>query len=414
MRIERAQLRQIADGFAVGVVVALPWSTSVASILLVLWLLTLIPTLDPRDLRDVMRHPAAWLPVALVIVGAAGMLWADVSWKERIRSFEPFARLLVLPLLFAQFRHSERAHWVFIGFLVSCLALLAVSFAGMLAGGIGGRFKTYGVPVRDYIAQSGEFILCAAGLFYVAMMNWSERRLGYAIAALALAAFFLVNVFFVAPSRTALVTVPILLILFAVTQCRWTQMLALLAAIAVLVGIVWVSSPKVQERLTGIYTEVQEHRTNNTPTSAGLRVEFWTKALEMVRQSPLIGHGTGSIRELFVRASAEGTALSRTVNPHNQTLTVAIQVGLIGAAVLIAMWLSHLTLFFRGIGLAAWIGLAIVTQNVIGGLFNNHLFDFVQAWLYLFGVGVAGGWVMKQSQAASAAALSPGRATAPS
>ena len=39
----------------------------------------------------------------------------------------------------------------------------------------------------------------------------------------------------------------------------------------------------------------------------------------------------------------------------------------------------------------ALIGIAIVTQNIVGGLFNSHLFDFTQGWFYVFGVGVLGG-----------------------
>jgi O-antigen ligase len=54
------------------------------------------------------------------------------------------------------------------------------------------------------------------------------------------------------------------------------------------------------------------------------------------------------------------------------------------------MWIAHL-LLFRGNGLAEWIGLVIVTQNIVGSLFNSHLFDFVQGWVYVIGVGVAGG-----------------------
>ena len=58
------------------------------------------------------------------------------------------------------------------------------------------------------------------------------------------------------------------------------------------------------------------------------------------------------------------------------------------------MWFAHLFLF-RGNDLAAWIGLVIVTQNIIGSLFNSHLFDFVQGWVYVIGVGVAGGMALK-------------------
>ena len=54
------------------------------------------------------------------------------------------------------------------------------------------------------------------------------------------------------------------------------------------------------------------------------------------------------------------------------------------------MWLAHL-LLFRGAGLANWIGLVVVVQNFVSSLFNSHLFDFVEGWIYVLGVGIAGG-----------------------
>jgi len=56
--------------------------------------------------------------------------------------------------------------------------------------------------------------------------------------------------------------------------------------------------------------------------------------------------------------------------------------------------MAHLSVF-RGGGLAAWAGLVIVTQNIVGSLFNSHLFDFTQGWSYVVGVGVAAGVVFR-------------------
>jgi O-antigen ligase len=401
-RIDRVQWRNAADVLAAVVAATIPWSTSISTIAIVLWLIVLIPTLRPAELRETMRHPAAFVPVALVAFAAAAMLWSGVSWKERFDGFEPFARFLILPLLFVQYRNSERWRWLFGAFLVSCTLLMALSFAGIAYGGtFGGRFKTYGVPVRDYITQSGEFILCAAGLFYVAMAALIERRTLRLVGALALAALFLLNVLFVAPSRTALVTVPLLLVLFAVTQCRLKVMLAFFAAIAVLCAVVWVSSVRVQERITGIVTEIRSHEANKVETSAGLRIDFWRQSFKVMQAAPVIGHGTGSVREMLARAAiAEGN--KPTVNPHNQGFTIGIQLGFAGVLLLLVMWSAHGALFLRGTSLVAWVGLAIVAQNVIGCLFNNHLFDFTQAWLYLFGVGTAGGVMLARSHGTSA------------
>jgi O-antigen ligase len=76
-------------------------------------------------------------------------------------------------------------------------------------------------------------------------------------------------------------------------------------------------------------------------------------------------------------------------------------VWIVGAALLIAMWSAHLTLF-RGGGWAACVGIVIVLQNVVSSLAHSHLFDFTQGWLYIFGVGVTGGMTLKKSDASSA------------
>ena len=51
---------------------------------------------------------------------------------------------------------------------------------------------------------------------------------------------------------------------------------------------------------------------------------------------------------------------------------------------------------FRGEGLATWIGLMVVVQNIFSSLFNSHLFDFHEGWMYVLGVGVAGGMVLQR------------------
>jgi O-antigen ligase len=399
-RYDRAQWRKLADGLAAAVVVAIPWSTSLAYILIGVWLIVLIPNTEPDEWRDVLKHPAAWLPVALVALSFAGIAWASgVDWADRFNGFTSFAKLLAIPVLMVQFRNSPRANWVFLGFLVSCSLVLLSSWAMVLTGmkAFTGGSTSYGVPVRDYIVQSQEFILCAVGLIYLVYLRMRERSFIWAMALGALTVLFLINVTFVAPSRTGLVTVPVLLVVLVMAHCRWTISVALGGAIIAAAAVVFIASPQIQKRISGIVTEVQDYRTRQKITSAGERFDFWTTALGIIEKAPAIGNGTGSVHESYVRASQErGSRRPATTNPHNQTLTVAIQLGFLGTVLLFAMWLSHALLFRCG-GLTGWVGLAVVAQNVIGSLFNNHLFDFTQAWIYMFGVGVAGGVALSQS-----------------
>jgi O-antigen ligase len=130
--------------------------------------------------------------------------------------------------------------------------------------------------------------------------------------------------------------------------------------------------------------------------------------LQFFADAPLIGHGTGSTKGLYEKAaSGPGWSAGTRVfpNPHNQTLNVAVQWGVIGIAVLYAMWIVHL-LLFRGDGLVNWVGLLVVVQNIFTSLFNSHIFDFHEGWMYVLGVGVAGGMVLKANLAQSAAQTS--------
>ena len=138
---------------------------------------------------------------------------------------------------------------------------------------------------------------------------------------------------------------------------------------------------------------------------SGTRIEFWKKSLRFIASAPVFGHGTGSIVEQFKHAEAgQGASAIPSSNPHNQTFAVGIQLGVIGMAVLWAMWIAQL-LVFRGRGLTMWIGLVVVTANIVGSLFNSFIFDFTEGWIYVFGVGVVTGMVRRSSDADADQAL---------
>jgi hypothetical protein len=54
------------------------------------------------------------------------------------------------------------------------------------------------------------------------------------------------------------------------------------------------------------------------------------------------------------------------------------------------MWFSHVLLFTDKL-LVSWFGLVVVVQNFVSSILNSHLFDFHEGWIYVLGVGVAGG-----------------------
>jgi O-antigen ligase len=407
--LQRKDFRTIPDCLAVAVAVALPWSTSVAGILIVLWLIALAPTLDLAGVRRAILTPAGGLPVALWVLAMLGMVWADATWAQRADGASGYHKLLMIPLLFIQFRRSDRGWHVLAGYLVSVVAVFAVSTVLAIWPNLSWRPEAgRGVPAKDYVAQSGEFVACTFALLYIAGELARAGRRMLAALCVALAFAFLGNVAYVATGRTALVVIPVLLVLLGARWAGWRGGLALCVAGAILASAAWFSSPYLRNRVLRVGDELNEYQAGSIATSSsGLRLAFWTRSFDLIERAPALGNGTMSLFETF-RRSADQSAAGQVVigNPHNQILAVAIQLGLFGAGLLIAMWVAHLLLFCGG-GAASWIGLVAVVQSIVSCLFNSHLFDFTQGWTYVFGVGVLGGLVMGGSRAP------PGLASAP-
>jgi O-antigen ligase len=401
------QLRNV-DRLAVLVAVLLPWSTTGVGIAAVLWLLALLPTIQPRALLGSLGRPASALPLAFVVLVLLGVLWSDASSHDRMHQLSQVGKFLMLPLLIYHFERSPHGMAVFVGFLISCALLSLVSCLVALDPNLsaklylsrGAYIPTSGIFVRNYIDQGQEFSLCAVALAYPAVTAWQEGRKRTSLLLAALGLWLVVNLLFVITSRTALVTMPIMLAVFALMHLRWRVALGLLSGLVLLVALALATSHQFRETVGKFFTDYRYTTVQGNESGIGSRLIYWEKSLRFFAAAPVIGHGTGSTRSLFEQTAEArvGTSTLITVvsDPHNQTLNVAVQWGIVGVALLWAMWLVHL-LLFRGEGLVAWIGLLVVVQNVLSSLINSHLFDFTEGWIYVLGVGVAAGMVAARS-----------------
>jgi O-antigen ligase len=396
----RAFWMPMADTFAVLTALSLPWSTSLVGIFSACWFGSAALTLDYPTYFRSLKQPICALPLALFALAAVGVLWSDASWGTRLYALGPAIKLLFLPVLFHHFERSSRGMWVFVAFLVSCTLLMVVSWVVMFEPSLALKqdVPERGIFVKNHIAQGQEFALCAVALAYPIYQLFRENRTRLALLFCAVVLGLLANMAFVVVSRTALVTMPIMLAVFAALHLRWRTSLMIFASVMLLAGISWVASSQLRNTTDSFVRDYREYKETNRATSVGLRLVYWQKSIGFIMEAPLAGHGTGSTRKLFERVATGPDVLAAgwvIDNPHNQTLNAAVQWGAIGVVLLWAMWIAHLRLF-RGEGLVAWIGLLVVVQNIFTSLFNSHIFDFHEGWMYVLGVGVAGGMMLKQ------------------
>jgi O-antigen ligase len=396
----RTPSRDVLHWLVVAIVASLPWSTSATSILVGLWVAVSLACVDWKAFRQVLLTPAVALPVLLACFAIVATMWSPGGPADRWNGLVSFLRLLIFPLVVLQYRESGHGKDILITFLASCTLLLLTSF--VLSGWPSLPQKYPGVPVKDYIVQSIEFAICGMVLVELAIVK-SQLNRGQAALLSILAAGFFVNILFVASGRTTFCILAGLVILHGWRRAGLKGAAMAMLASSVVVTGAWVVSPYFRGRILDVPMEVTEWRQHDAVTSSGLRLLFWKKALRMMAVAPIVGHGTGSIESLYAEAAKGGTRADAepSNNPHNQTLTVGLQLGSIGLLLLWAMWLCHIRLFLAP-GTLNWVGTVLVVQNVIGSIFNSTLFDFTEAWTYIIGVGVAVGMVaVKRDQRSS-------------
>src|SRR5882757_4534195 len=397
------------DLLAVLVAVLLPWTTSGLGIAMAIWIVAVLLTLDAQTFLRSLTRPASALPLAFFALVVVGTLWADASWSARLRGINPAMKLLAIPFLLYHFERSQRGVWVLAAFIVSCALLMVLScIVAFEPGWRLGSAVTRGIAVKNYLDQSQEFTFCLFALALPTLWLIQQKRFALAAGCAVLMLGFFANMIFVVTGRTALVCVPVLLALFAVRQLSIRTTTILFAIFSAVVVMTWFASPYLRQRVDDTVSDYRHYQQDNmtyqSPSSSvpeylrnptGLRLEYWRKSLKFFGEAPILGNGTGTIRQLFERDAVGKTDLAAEVvdNPHNQTLNVAVQWGAAGVILLYAMWLVHL-LLFRDNSAAAWIGLLIVVQNFVSSLFNSHLFDFVEGWMYVLGVGIAGGMAL--------------------
>src|ERR1700753_212357 len=379
---------------------ALPWSTTAVSVVLAIWLISLLPTINLRAFLACLKRPESYLPIAFFALALLGMLWTDDTWAVRFLGLHPVFKLLAIPLLLYHFERSQRAAGIFIAFFASCALVMACSWLLYLDPGLSsGPLETIGIPARNYVDQTQEFSLClfAAAPLLLSLISEDKRMPALCCGVLLLG--FYCNMMFVVIARTSFLYFPVLAVMFAFRYCR-PKAVQFLVAVAIGQALGWYASPNLRNRFDHSIQDYQL-RNSDVATSDGQRLAYWRASVRSIATAPLFGHGTGSTKQVFDREAAGKTGewANSIRNPHNQTLYVTIQWGLLGCLVLYAMWYFHLVLFLER-NVAAWIGLVVVVQNLVSSLVNSHLFDFDEGWIYVIGVGMAGAMVVKTRETA--------------
>jgi O-antigen ligase len=382
----------LARAFAVALGLSIPFSVAVDGVLLALVLACWIAADRYRERWTVLRrHPVALMTLGFVLLLAVGLLYGERPRSEALRYFGKYADLAVLGVfvtLFGDPAWRRRAILALAGALAVLVAISYLIKLGIVPLTPWARRVPvpYPIVVMDTLTHG---ILVAFGAFLFAVLGLHAplgrvRTLWFVLAAAAAG-----NALFVVPGRTGYVVLAALALYFGYVWRRVAGLALVALAGAVVVGVGYAASSTLQGRVAETEREAREWQPGVAArTSVGYRLEFYNNTLQIIRDRPLLGAGTGGFPGAYKQQVA-GTGMAPAGHPHNEYLHLMAQLGIPGLVALLALfWVPwriapRLPLAYEGI-----LARGIVLTIAVGCVFNSLLLDHTEGLFFAWGLGV--------------------------
>jgi len=359
-----------------------------AAVILLAWLLAI----NYSDKLAVIRtNPVAWLAIALFSFYLVGCVYSIGSHEDMLNSLGKSARLMFIPLLITVFRDAavQRRAWSgFMGAMLLTLILSYLLWLGLLPKweiirGDVANPTVFKLHITHNLFMAFTAFVCAVQARYASTPL--QRGIWGVLALLAAA-----NVLFMVQGRTGYLVLLVLLVYMGVTWLRWRGFAIALATIGVLAALAYaLPSSHLHQRAALAYREFSASQSNvAATTSVGQRMEFYRNTLEIVRQRPLLGAGTGGFRQAYAE-QVSGSERVATHNPHNEYLMVAAQIGPLGLTLLLALFAVQWRVAaqlpsVREQMLARGMVLSIMTASAV----SSTLIDHAEGWFYVWMSGL--------------------------
>ncbi|WP_442953438.1 O-antigen ligase family protein [Paraburkholderia sp. SOS3] len=405
-----------ARGCAVLALCMVPISTAVTNIACALFVLVLLSAPEFwRNLPSVLRHRSALS--ALLLFGAllVGVGYTVAPHSEAWSWLGKYVKLLILPFAVVAFEDAD-ANWQAIvrRSLFVTLAVVAVlsttNYIGLTA--LGPAHNPLEPDTRAWVFKnriSGGML--SALLFYQAAdLALAARSSRWRLVLAAVAALAFVNVLVMLQGRTAQIVALIFLLVVAArlsfinrSQLRLHPVLCGAGLIAVAGLTLAVACSVPSGRLLQVASEVREYRQTDAVTSSGLRLEWYRKSLELIKQRPVFGYGTAGLGTEFKKLTAGKTGAEGlpTHNPHNEYLLLGVQLGGLGIALFINLLVQIARDAMALERRSRHLLLAWLAAFALGCLANSMLLDFTEGHMLVLLAGILLGCGYRRSAATS-------------
>jgi len=360
---------------------SIPLSTSLmglsSSLVLLFWILSGRFFKLPQLLST---SPVALLSFILFILFIVGMSYSPVSYEESFKTLLKYRELLLIPAVISLMQGNRKGiQAAKDGFVTGCILLLLISY-GIYFSII--PSERYGCSILYHITHS---FFMAVLAFWTAHRAFDSKQYQY----FWIIIFLLTagNLIYVTPGRTGMLIFILLMLLLVIQRLSWKQQLIGLFILSSLFSTAYFASENVSTRLNNGWTEIKNYKHGKARTSLGQRLDWYTNSIDLLKQKPFFGHGTGSFM-IVQKKVVESRVTKKTDNPHNEYLFIGVQLGWVGLTIFLLLlgiqWIQSFNLSSRN----KWLAQGIILSMATGCTMNSFLFDAHQGHYFALLTGI--------------------------
>ncbi len=388
------KLHKLNPLFLIAFGLVLPLSVALANIIaLLIVLLWLMQTNFRNDIDKLRNNILVKTILVFWLLHLIGLLWTnDVTSGIQVIAKESL--LLLLPIFMMVFtrKSTERAIGAFMAAMLISAALSFLMWLNI-------------IPPSKFMIGNGDplvfmgrisyapFLTIAIyiSLFYLLLDPTADnkRKIFAAIIAVVLS----INMFII-NGRAGQVSFFVMIVIVIFQYFSKNLLRALTVAVIALPLLIFTTynvSNTFKARVNLAISEI-EHYGNGENTSVGLRIAFTMNSLDIIRENPLFGVGTGDFSQEYAKVNQRNTpTLFATVQPHNMYVLELVQFGVIGLTSLLSILYAQIRISQQsniplqkhfGLALPILFAVIMLSDSYLLGHYTTMLFIFFSAILY--------------------------------
>ena len=337
-----------------------------------------------RSLRSSLRHPLGIALLIFLAIAAIAMLYSPAPWEDRWHAFWGWRRFGYAVVLLGFFASGNwKKHFLAAYLAVACIGLLASYLAvfGLVPSRtvVLGGVELHGVVLQNHGTQGIVFSLALLCLAHFAKSASARVRWGLLVAAV----LFAVNVLYITPGRSGYAAFLVAAFVSAAMLFGWRR-IHIWLSIGILVGAAtFMTATQLRDRMLQGIDEISRADSSAALTSMGTRILFYRTTLELIRERPIFGYGTGSFGKVYSELVAQrynDWRATPSTDPHSQYLFIAMELGVVGLAAFLAVLAAGFWAAARA-GPYGWVAGGALAIWCITSLFSSHFRTFSEGHL---------------------------------